>query len=61
MPLCGRECRPFSPKVLKVFHGCAGMKDAHPWLSEKAGLGIEVGERAAAKSRSPKAEVPVRV
>jgi len=44
-----QEYGTFSPAVLEVFHGCAEMKDAYLWVSEKPGWGIEIDERAAAK------------
>ena len=44
-----QEWLPFSPRVLEVFSGCAEMKDAYLWVSEKPGWGIEVDEKAAAK------------
>jgi mannonate dehydratase len=39
----------FNPNVLDVFHGCAEMKDAYLWVSEKPGWGVDVDEKAAAK------------
>ena len=44
-----QEWGPFQPKVLEVFQGCAEMKDAYLWVSEKPGWGVEVDEKAAAK------------
>ena len=44
-----QEWSPFQPKVLEVFQGCAEMKDAYLWVSEKPGWGVEVDEKAAAK------------
>ncbi len=42
-----QEWQPFSPRVLEIFSGCAEMKDAYLWVSEKPGWGIEVDEKAA--------------
>jgi mannonate dehydratase len=44
-----QEWGPFNPRVLEVFQGCAEMKDAYLWVSEKPGWGVEVDEKAAAK------------
>ena len=44
-----QEWGAFNPRVLEVFSGCAEMKDAYLWVSEKPGWGVEVDEKAAAK------------
>ena len=36
-------------RVQEIFSGCAEMKDAYLWVSEKPGWGIEVDEKLAAK------------
>ena len=45
-----QEYSPFNEGAQEVFRGCPEMKDGYLWVSEKPGWGIEVDEKAAAKS-----------
>jgi mannonate dehydratase len=44
-----QEWGPTNQRVQEIFSGCAQMKDAYVWVSEKPGWGIEVDEKLAAK------------
>jgi mannonate dehydratase len=45
-----QEYSPFNDRTQEIFHGCPEMKDGYLWVSEKPGWGIEIDEKAAAKS-----------
>jgi mannonate dehydratase len=45
-----QEYSPFSEKTREIFQGCPELKDGYIWVNEKPGWGIEVDEKAAAKS-----------
>jgi mannonate dehydratase len=45
-----QEYSPFNERTQEIFHGCPEMKDGYLWVSEKPGWGIEIDEKAAAKS-----------
>ncbi len=45
-----QEYSPFNARTQEVFSGCPVMKDGYLWANEKPGWGIEVDEKAAAKS-----------
>ena len=45
-----QEYSPFNDRTQEIFHGCPEMKDGYFWVSEKPGWGIEIDEKAAAKS-----------
>ena len=45
-----QEYSPFNPATQEIFQGCPVMKDGYLYASEKPGWGIEVDEKAAAKS-----------
>jgi mannonate dehydratase len=45
-----QEYSPFSEKTREIFSGCPELKDGYIYVSEKPGWGIEVDEKAAAKS-----------
>ncbi|HZY72575.1 MAG TPA: starvation-sensing protein RspA, partial [Edaphobacter sp.] len=41
---------PFNDRSREIFRGCPELKDGYVWVNEKPGWGIEVDEKAAAKS-----------
>ena len=45
-----QEYSPFNERTQEIFRGCPEMKDGYLWVSEKPGWGIEIDEKAAAKS-----------
>ena len=45
-----QEYSPFNERTQEIFHGCPETKDGYLWVSEKPGWGIEIDEKAAAKS-----------
>jgi mannonate dehydratase len=45
-----QEYSPFNEPTQEIFQGCPVMKDGYLWANEKPGWGIEVDEKAAAKS-----------
>jgi mannonate dehydratase len=45
-----QEYTPFNERTQEIFRGCPEMKDGYLWVSEKPGWGIEIDEKAAAKS-----------
>jgi mannonate dehydratase len=45
-----QEYSPFNERTQEIFHGCPAMKDGYLWVSEQPGWGIEIDEKAAAKS-----------
>jgi mannonate dehydratase len=45
-----QEYTPFNERTQEIFHGCPEMKDGYLWVSEQPGWGIEIDEKAAAKS-----------
>jgi mannonate dehydratase len=45
-----QEYSPFNEKTQEIFHGCPTLKDGYIWVNENPGWGIEIDEKAAAKS-----------
>ena len=45
-----QEYSAFNQRTREIFSDCPEMKDGYLWVSEKPGWGIEVDEKAAAKS-----------
>jgi len=45
-----QEYSAFSDRAQEIFRGCPEMKDGYVWVNEKPGWGIEIDEKAAAKS-----------
>jgi mannonate dehydratase len=45
-----QEYSPFNERTQEIFHGCPQMKDGYLWVNETPGWGIEIDEKAAAKS-----------
>jgi mannonate dehydratase len=45
-----QEYTPFNDRTREIFNGCPELKDGYVWVNEKPGWGIEVDEKAAAKS-----------
>ena len=45
-----QEYSAFNDRTQEIFHGCPEMKDGYLWVNERPGWGIEIDERAAAKS-----------
>jgi mannonate dehydratase len=51
-----QEYSPFNERTQEIFRGCPEMKDGYLWVSEKPGWGIEIDEKAAAKSPFTRSE-----
>jgi len=45
-----QEYSAFNQRTQEIFQGCPEMRDGYLWVSEKPGWGIEIDEKAAAKS-----------
>lgn len=45
-----QEYTPFNDRTREIFHGCPELKDGYLWVNEKPGWGIEIDEKAAARS-----------
>jgi mannonate dehydratase len=45
-----QEYSPFNEKTQEIFHGCPTLKDGYIYVNENPGWGIEIDEKAAAKT-----------